>query len=151
LRVWYFVAPSLTRGRGYNLLLLLVLASAVPFGSESRGTQYHILLSQFLRLLQPGGPGHSIYIPQKQGGLDILPRTEFLFRLLLRFVGLRWRYSVPPPHGIAVKKYTVNAYKEGVLWLLPRGFTVTNLFKVSFTQPFYFDWSTLKRWIILEE
>jgi hypothetical protein len=33
------------------------LASAVPLESESRGTQDHILLSQFLRLPQPGGPG----------------------------------------------------------------------------------------------
>jgi hypothetical protein len=48
-----FVAPSLTRGRVCNLLLLLVLASAVPLGSEFSGTQDHILLSQFLRLPQP--------------------------------------------------------------------------------------------------
>jgi hypothetical protein len=40
-RVCYFVAPSLTRGWVYNLLLLLVLASAIPLGSESRGTQDH--------------------------------------------------------------------------------------------------------------
>jgi hypothetical protein len=33
LRVCYFVAPSLIRGRVCNLLLLLVLASAVPLGS----------------------------------------------------------------------------------------------------------------------
>jgi hypothetical protein len=33
LRVCYFVAPSLTRGRVCNLLLLLVLASAVTLGS----------------------------------------------------------------------------------------------------------------------
>jgi hypothetical protein len=32
LRVCYFVVPSLTRGRVCNLELLLVLASAVPFG-----------------------------------------------------------------------------------------------------------------------
>jgi hypothetical protein len=31
--VCYFVAPSLTRGRVCNLLLLLVLASSVPLGS----------------------------------------------------------------------------------------------------------------------
>jgi hypothetical protein len=49
LRVCYFVAPSLTRGQVCNLLLLLVLASAVPLRSESHGTQDHILLSQFLR------------------------------------------------------------------------------------------------------
>jgi hypothetical protein len=71
LRVCYFVAPSLTRGRVCNLLLLLVLASTVPLGSESRGTQDHILLSQFLRLHQPGGPGPRIYTPQEQGGPDI--------------------------------------------------------------------------------
>jgi hypothetical protein len=50
LRVCYFLAPSLTRGRVCNLLLLLVLASAVPLWSESRGIQNHNLLSQFLRL-----------------------------------------------------------------------------------------------------
>jgi hypothetical protein len=99
LRVCYFVAPSLTRGRVCNLLLLLVLASAVPLGSESRGTQDHILLSQFLRLPQPGEPGPHIYISQKQGGPDIPPGTGFPFRRLLRLARLRWRYSIPPPHG----------------------------------------------------
>jgi hypothetical protein len=74
LRVRYFVAHSLTRGRVCNLLLLLVLA-AVPLGSESRGTQDHILLSELLRLPQPGGPGPRIYIPQEQGGPDIPPGT----------------------------------------------------------------------------
>jgi hypothetical protein len=33
LRVCYFVAPSLTRGRVCNLLLLLLLESVVPLGS----------------------------------------------------------------------------------------------------------------------
>jgi hypothetical protein len=46
LRVWWFVAPSLTRGRVCRLQLLLALASAVMFGSESRRTRGHILLSQ---------------------------------------------------------------------------------------------------------
>jgi hypothetical protein len=71
LRVCYFVAPSLTRGRVCNLLLLLVLASAVSLGFEFRGTQDHILLCQLLRLFQPEGPGSRIYIPQEQGGPDI--------------------------------------------------------------------------------
>jgi hypothetical protein len=97
--VCYFVAPSLTRGRVCNLLLLLVLASAVPLGSDSRGTEDRILLSQFLRLPQPGGPGPRIYIPQEQGGPDILPGTGFPFRRLLRLAGLYWRYYNPPPHG----------------------------------------------------
>jgi hypothetical protein len=100
LRVCYFVAPSLTRVRICNLLLLLVLASAVPLRSESRGTQDHILLSQFLRLPQPGGPGPRIYIPQEQGGPDIPLDTGFPFRRLLRLAGMRWRYFIPPPHGI---------------------------------------------------
>jgi hypothetical protein len=99
LRVCYFVALSLTRGRVCTLLLLLELASAVPLWSESRGTQEHILLSKFLRLPQHGGPGPRIYIPQEQGGPDISPGTGFLFRRLLRLVEQRWRYSIPPPHG----------------------------------------------------
>jgi hypothetical protein len=45
LWVCYFVEPSLRRGRVCNLLLLLVLASAVPLGYESHGAQYHMLLS----------------------------------------------------------------------------------------------------------
>jgi hypothetical protein len=67
------VALFLTRGRVCNLLLLLVLASAVPFLSESCGTLDHILLSQFLRLpqtwrtrspyLYPTGTGWPRYTP----------------------------------------------------------------------------------------
>jgi hypothetical protein len=38
--------PSLTRGRVYRLLFLLVFASAVILGCESRWTHDHILLSQ---------------------------------------------------------------------------------------------------------
>jgi hypothetical protein len=51
------------------------------------------------RLLQPGGPGPRIFIPQKQGGLVIPQGTGFPFRLLLRLSGIRWRYSNPPPRG----------------------------------------------------
>jgi hypothetical protein len=67
LRVCYSVAPSLTRGRVRKLLLLLIFVSAVPLGSESRGTQGHILLSQFLRLPQPGGPGSPYLYPPGTG------------------------------------------------------------------------------------
>jgi hypothetical protein len=42
----WFGAPSLTRGRVCRLQFLLALASAVIFGSESRKTRGHILLSQ---------------------------------------------------------------------------------------------------------
>jgi hypothetical protein len=70
LRVCYFVAPSLTRGRVCNLLLLQGLASAVLLESESRGAQYLVLLSQFVRLLQLGRPRPRIYISQKQAGVS---------------------------------------------------------------------------------
>jgi hypothetical protein len=46
LRVCWYGALSLTRGRVCRLQLLLVLASAVIFGSFSSGTRDHILLSQ---------------------------------------------------------------------------------------------------------
>jgi hypothetical protein len=72
LRVCWFGAPSQTRGRVCRLQLLLVLARAVIFGSESPRTRGLILLSQI---------------------------RDFLFRRLLRLAGSRWRYSTPPPHG----------------------------------------------------
>jgi hypothetical protein len=59
--------PSLTGGRICNLLLLLAIASAVPLGSESRGIQDHILLSQFFRLPELGGPGPRINISPGTG------------------------------------------------------------------------------------
>jgi hypothetical protein len=110
LRVCYFVAPSLTRGRVCNLMLLLGITSAVPLWYESRGTQDCILLSQFLRLFQPGGPGPRIYIPQEQGGPVIPPPTVFPFHRLLRLAGLQWRYSYPPPHGPSHRKHYVLRY-----------------------------------------
>jgi hypothetical protein len=73
LRVCWYEALSLTGGRVCRLQLLLVVASLVIFGSESRGTRDHILLSQI---------------------------RDFPFHRLLRPVGLRWRYPTPPPHGI---------------------------------------------------
>jgi hypothetical protein len=46
LRVCWFGAPSLTRGRVCRLQLLLILASAIIFGSESRRTRGHISLAR---------------------------------------------------------------------------------------------------------
>jgi hypothetical protein len=101
LRICYFIASSQTRGRISNLLLLLlVLASAFPLRSHSRGTQTHILLSQFLGLPQPGRPGPRIYILQEQGGPVIPPSTGFPFRRLLRLSGLPWGYTNPPRHRV---------------------------------------------------
>jgi hypothetical protein len=85
LRVCWFGAPSLTRGRVCRLQLLLALASAVIFWSESRRTRGHIFLSQI---------------------------RDFTFRRLLRLAGSRWRYSTPPPHGSNLVLIWTAAYIE---------------------------------------
>jgi hypothetical protein len=72
LRVCWCGALSLTRGRACGLQLLLIL-STVILGSQSLGTNDHIVLSQI---------------------------RDFPFRRLLRLSGLRWPYSTAPPHGI---------------------------------------------------
>jgi hypothetical protein len=63
LRVCYFVAPSLTRGRDCNLLYncLWTLPEQSLLGRSP--AELNILLSH-LKLPQPGGPGPCIYIPQ---------------------------------------------------------------------------------------
>jgi hypothetical protein len=68
LRVFLFGAPSLTRGQVCRLQLQLALASAVIFGSESRRTRGHILLSHI---------------------------RDFSSRRFLRLAGSRWRYTTP--------------------------------------------------------
>jgi hypothetical protein len=88
------VEPCLTREWICNLLvqLLLGLARAVALGSQSRRTHDHIFFVLFetpptwkARL----GELYSV----------IPPGTGLPFRRFLRFAGLRWRYSNPPPHG----------------------------------------------------
>jgi hypothetical protein len=78
LLVCWCGALSLARGRVCRLQLLLVFASVVIFGSDSHGTRDHNLLSQI---------------------------RDFPFRRLLRLVGLRWKYSIPPPQpcGASIK------------------------------------------------
>jgi hypothetical protein len=110
LLVCYFVAPSLTRGCVCNLLLLLGLTL---FVLSCTGLD-HILLSQFLRVPQPGGPSPRIYIPQEQGGPVIPPGTGFPFRRLLRLAGLRWRYLNPPSHGLVYIRYRENVLSNPV-------------------------------------
>jgi hypothetical protein len=84
---------------------LLVHASTVILGSESRGTHDYKLISQIRDSPKPGVPGLHINIPQEQGGPVIPPGTVFPFRGLLRLVGLRWRYSNPPPQVLSLKLY----------------------------------------------
>jgi hypothetical protein len=91
------VGASLTRGRVCHLQLLLVLA--VILGSESHGTHGHILLSQIRDCPNLEGKVPVFTSRQEQGDPVIPQGTGFTFRRLLRLVGLRWRYSNPPPHG----------------------------------------------------
>jgi hypothetical protein len=71
------------------LQMLLALASAVIFGSESRGTSDHILLSQI---------------------------RDFPFRRLLRLAGLRWRYSTPPPQRNNESYITTDGQSACLSW-----------------------------------
>jgi hypothetical protein len=78
LRVCYFVAPSLTRGRVYNLLYNCFWASPEQSHlGRSPAELTAIFLLSHLRLPQPGGPGSRIYIPQEQGSPVIPPGTGF--------------------------------------------------------------------------
>jgi hypothetical protein len=102
--------PDITSCRNvavWNLLLVSVgcplwredgsaICTVISQWSESRRIGNQTLLSH-LRLRQPGGPGSRIYIPQEQGGPVIPLGTGFPLRRLLRFAGLRWRYSNAPP------------------------------------------------------
>jgi hypothetical protein len=54
----------LRTGLQFTVELLVGLARAVTLASKSCRTHDHILLSH-VRLLQPGGPGSRIYIPQE--------------------------------------------------------------------------------------
>jgi hypothetical protein len=87
LRLWYFVAPSLTRGRVYNLLvqLFLGLARAVTLEPKSRRT--HGPYFTFSSETPPTWRARFPYIPQEQGDPVIPPGTGFPFCRLLRLAG----------------------------------------------------------------
>jgi hypothetical protein len=100
LRVCYFVAPSLTRGRVCNLLYNYFWALPEQSLSGRSPAEPRPYFTAHLRLPQPGGPGSRIYIPLEQDGPVIPPGTGFLLCRLLRLAGQRWKYSNPPPHGV---------------------------------------------------
>jgi hypothetical protein len=66
----------------------------VPQNSRS-----HFTLSDSI-LPQPGGSGPHVYNPQEQGGPVVLQGTRFPICRPLRLSGLRWWYSILPPHGM---------------------------------------------------
>jgi hypothetical protein len=85
-----------------------VVCTAITQRSESLRTHYHTLVYH-LRLPHPGGPGPHNYIHQEQGDSVIPPGTGFPFCHLLRIVGLRWKYSNPPSHGVGLN-FEVRSY-----------------------------------------
>jgi hypothetical protein len=80
-----YVTSSLMRGLVYRLQLMLVLASAVILGSESRGNQDHILVSQIRDspnlegqvpvFISPRNRVAQLY-PQALGSLFVPPTTR---------------------------------------------------------------------------
>jgi hypothetical protein len=78
-----------------------------------------------LRLPQHGLPGSCIYIPQEQGGPVTAPGIGFPLRRQLRLLGLRWKYSNPPPNWKARFPY-IRVYPSGTGWSSPKS-------KVKFT------------------
>jgi hypothetical protein len=74
LRVCSCGALSLTRERVCRFLLLLVLASAVILGSESRGTHNHILLFQIRDSLNMEGQV-PVFIPSRNRVVHLYPQA----------------------------------------------------------------------------
>jgi hypothetical protein len=70
--------PTMIRGQVCSFQFLLGIASAIFLRSESRWTHEHILLSLFLRLPQPEGPGSCNYFSQEQGSPVIPPDIGFV-------------------------------------------------------------------------
>jgi hypothetical protein len=96
LQVSWCGALSLTRGRVYRLQLLLALANAVIFGSESRGSRDNILLSQIRDFLFVAS-----YDSQGYGG-DIRTRLHTDYYWLLGIwtrVGTHGKHGSLPSNG----------------------------------------------------
>jgi hypothetical protein len=85
---------------------------------------------------QPGGPGPRIYIPQKQGGLVMLPGTGFPFRRLLQQYVLIWTAA-----------YIVQRYRRKCLLLACNN----DLISKSLQLPLAYPWTRLfntQRWFL---
>jgi hypothetical protein len=86
-------AHCLTGERDCSLQFLLVIASAIIFGFESRGPHDHFLLSQFRRSLNLEGQVLVFIYFRNMGGPVLSSAIGFLFHHLLRLAGLRRRCS----------------------------------------------------------
>jgi hypothetical protein len=105
VRLCYFVAPSLTRGRVCNLLYNCFWA--LP--EKSLLVQSPTELTAVFYCLIWGSPNLEgqvpIFISPRNRVAQLHPGHWVPFCRLLRLAGLRWRYSNPPPHG---SLYTLN-------------------------------------------
>jgi hypothetical protein len=80
---------ALTRSRVCNFQFLPGITSTALLRSEIHRTHEYVLLSLFLRLPQPGGPGSCIYFPQEQGSPVIHPGMLLnVGELLLKYMAL---------------------------------------------------------------
>jgi hypothetical protein len=102
--------PSLTRGRVCHLQLLLALASLVSLRSESPGTRDHILLFQIRDSTNLEGQGPVFIFPRNRVAQLYPPGAGFPFCRLLRFAGIRWKYSNPPPGGVEAPLCPISPY-----------------------------------------
>jgi hypothetical protein len=113
LRVCYFVAPSLTRGRVCNLLYnclwalpeqwllgrspaeLTAIFYCLIWDSSNLESQVPVFISPMNRVAQ-------LY-PRALGSFFVASYDSH---------GLRWRYSNPPPHGFIFKQNTRQNYRS---------------------------------------
>jgi hypothetical protein len=96
LRVCYFVAPSLTRGRVCNLLYKCFWA--LP--EQSLLGRSPAELTAIFYCLIWGCPNLEGQVPVFMSPRNrVAPGTGFSFCRFFRLAGLRWRYSNPPPQG----------------------------------------------------
>jgi hypothetical protein len=137
LRICWFGAPSLTRGRVCRLQLLLVLASAVIFGSESRRTRGHILLHNCTFLYN-----HFSWTEQKTP----FPTTLIVVCLPIRC--LEMGSSIVPCLFIAAEMFlSIRSLENGCITLLfirllhSNGCTSYNTFKTTINnEEFHWNW-----------
>jgi hypothetical protein len=98
LWVYYFVAPSLTKGRACNLLYNCFWAlpeQSLLGRSPAELRPYFIVSSETPPTWRARFP--YLYLPGT-GWPSYTPGHWFPFCRLLRLEGLRWRYSNPPPY-----------------------------------------------------
>jgi hypothetical protein len=130
LRVCWCGALSLTRRRVCRLQLLLVLASAVILGSDSRGTRDHILLSQIRDspnlqgkapvFISPGrewsGYTHRHWVPfsspptTRRATVEVFDPASTRDRLRLR-LRLSYRFCILPTNGINELVFRMEAQR----------------------------------------